>query len=213
MAQNPGKFSAPSKGICWSPGKFVAAGVTSGWLWELPNGAYISSLRILRMIYTHWQYLRPVSSAGMPMHLLYGGYIGMTEYKPLQNPDNRSWLPLLGQIFKANLQIYLLLLRNYVRHAVLYLPVQLYQQFAGRQFHTITNTMTTLQVKHFTLLPSASFLVALDEAAVKVMQTDNVMISFPEKWVIRAARPWWHDTKPCRCYQWSRKTEGKESEC
>ena len=61
------------------------------------------------------------------------------------------------------------------------MPVQLFENFIGRQFHAVPQALTWLQVNQFALMPSASFLCMLDDAPWRVMETQNIQISASDR--------------------------------
>jgi hypothetical protein len=64
--------------------------------------------------------------------------------------------------------------------AVSYIPVQLLEPIMSRHFRAVPHAFNSLQIRLFTLLPSASFLCLLDEAPTTTMHSQNVRISLAD---------------------------------
>lgn len=64
--------------------------------------------------------------------------------------------------------------------AVSYLSVQIFEHFNGRTFRAVPSDLFSLQVKQFTLLPSASFVVVTDHEPLHIGHTENMQVSIAD---------------------------------
>ena len=55
--------------------------------------------------------------------------------------------------------------------------VQIFKHFIGRQFPTVPQIITLLQVKQFSLLPATAILCVLETIPWRIMESENLQIS------------------------------------
>jgi len=55
--------------------------------------------------------------------------------------------------------------------------MQIFEHFIGRQFPTVPQIITLLQVKQFSLLPATAILCVLETIPWRIMESENLQIS------------------------------------